>query len=145
VVSLTARDAARAGDPGVLTENRAAALPDKSGALSIELTTAQVRHVVGAAREEGLMSVLLSHRRELGERLEFSQAWLENPSLSRSLLIGLLMLAAFPFDGSYIGNASLAEALDLNASTCHRYLSTLLEIGLIERDPQTRLYRLPPT
>ncbi len=91
------------------------------------------------------MSALLSHRRELGERLEFSRAWLENPSLSRSLLIGLLMLAAFPPDGSYIGNATLAKALDLNSSTCHRYLSTLLEIGLVDRDPYTRLYRLPPT
>ncbi|MHB8241725.1 MAG: helix-turn-helix domain-containing protein [Solirubrobacteraceae bacterium] len=113
--------------------------------MSIELTPAQVRHVVDAARKEGSMVALLSHRCELGEPLEFSQAWLENPSLSRSLLIGLLMLSAFPSDGSYIGNATLAKTLDLNSSTCHRYLSTLLEIGLVERDPHTRHYRLPPT
>ena len=32
--------------------------------------------------------------------------------------------------------------LDMNPSTAHRYLSTLLAVGLLERNPDTRRYRL---
>jgi DNA-binding IclR family transcriptional regulator len=30
----------------------------------------------------------------------------------------------------------------MGASTTHRYVSTLLEVGLLERDPVSREYRL---
>ena len=53
------------------------------------------------------------------------------------------MLAVFPVDGSYLGNADLARMLGMNQSTTHRYLSTLVAVGLVERDPATRRYRLP--
>ena len=68
---------------------------------------------------------------------------LDDGRLSRSLLHGLLMLAVFPVDGSYLGNADLARMLGMNQSTTHRYLSTLVAVGLVERDPATRRYRLP--
>lgn len=66
----------------------------------------------------------------------------QDPRLSRSLLSGLLLVASLPEDGSYLGNAQLARMLGMNVSTVHRYLQTLVSVGLVERDPSTRRYRL---
>ncbi len=87
--------------------------------------------------------MLLSGRPELGEIRTAGFDQLNDRRLSRSLLAGLLMLMSFPTDGSYVGNAELARTLDMNASTTHRYLSTLVAVGLVERDPDTRRCRLP--
>jgi DNA-binding IclR family transcriptional regulator len=62
--------------------------------------------------------------------------------LSRSLLPGLLLLTSLPLDGSYLGNAEVARMIGMNASTAHRYVSILVEVGLVERDSTTRRYRL---
>ncbi len=67
---------------------------------------------------------------------------LDDPRLSRSLLAGLLMLASVPADGGYVANAELARTLGMNPSTAHRYVSTLVAVGLLERDPDSRRYRL---
>jgi DNA-binding IclR family transcriptional regulator len=37
----------------------------------------------------------------------------------------------------------LAGRLEMSPSTTHRYLTTLLAVGLIEQDPRTRRYRVP--
>jgi DNA-binding IclR family transcriptional regulator len=37
----------------------------------------------------------------------------------------------------------VAGELGLGVSTTHRYASTLLEVGLLERDPVSREYRRP--
>ncbi len=63
-------------------------------------------------------------------------------NLSSSLLSGLLVLAAFPADGSSLGNAEVARMMGMNPSTAHRYITTLVVAGLLERDPGTRRYRL---
>ena len=68
---------------------------------------------------------------------------LENPRLSRSLLLGLLVLACFPPDGSFLPVKEAARILDASASTTHRYCKTLVAVGLLERDPRTRRYRQP--
>jgi DNA-binding IclR family transcriptional regulator len=34
-----------------------------------------------------------------------------------------------------------SQRLDLNASSTHRYLATLVAIGLVDRDPGSRRYR----
>ena len=67
---------------------------------------------------------------------------MEDRRLSRSLLSGLLVLSCFPADGGYLGIAELARMLDMNTSTTHRYVTTLLAVGLLERDSATRRYRL---
>jgi DNA-binding IclR family transcriptional regulator len=36
----------------------------------------------------------------------------------------------------------VAHELEMGASTTHRYISTLVEVGLLERDPVSRKYRL---
>jgi hypothetical protein len=113
-----------------------------AGTISIELSPSQVDRVVRGAADRGNMSVLLSGLSDVREVLAREPSQMEDSRLSRSLLAGLLMLASFPTDGSYIGNAEIARILDMNPSTTHRYVSTLVAVGLLERDPATRRYRL---
>jgi hypothetical protein len=69
----------------------------------------------------------------------------ENPRLSRSLLRGLAMLTCFGPDGRERGIVELARDLGMSPSTAHRYALTLVELGLLERCPKTRKYRLAGT
>jgi IclR-like helix-turn-helix domain-containing protein len=114
----------------------------------IELSKAQVDQVVRTAGQGGAMSVLLSSLRDPKWSLGLeSEDWaypaqMEDRRLSRSLLSGLLVLSCFPPDGGYLGIAELARMLDMNTSTTHRYVTTLLAVGLLERDPATRRYRV---
>jgi IclR-like helix-turn-helix domain-containing protein len=118
------------------------------GTVLIELSKAQVDQVVRTAGQGGAMSVLLSSLRDPNWALGIeSEEWaypaqMEDRRLSRSLLSGLLVLSCFPPDGGYLGIAELARMLDMNTSTTHRYVTTLLAVGLLERDPATRRYRL---
>jgi hypothetical protein len=108
----------------------------------IELSPTQVDRVVRGAAESGNMSVLLSGLKDVREVLSQEPRQMDDSRLSRSLLAGLLMLACFPTDGAFLGNAEIARMLDMNPSTAHRYVSTLVAVGLLERDPATRRYRL---
>jgi IclR helix-turn-helix domain len=119
-----------------------------AGKVMIELSKSQVDQVVRGAGEGGTMSILLSALRDPDWTLAVdSEDWsypeqMEDRRLSRSLLSGLLVLSCFPPDGGYLGIAELARMLDMNTSTTHRYVTTLLAVGLIERDPATRRYRI---
>jgi hypothetical protein len=119
-----------------------------SGAITIELSKAQVDKVIRAAGQGGTMSVLLTALKDPNWALALdSGEWvqpeqMEDRRLSRSLLSGLLVLSSFPADGEYLGIAELARMLGLNTSTTHRYVTTLLAVGLLERDSSTRRYRL---
>jgi hypothetical protein len=106
-----------------------------------ELSALQVDRVVRATADGGSIAVLLSGRSDLSKALAVSLEGLDDRRLSRSLLAGLVMLASFPADGSYLGNAEVARLLDMNQSTAHRYVSTLVAVGLLERHPDTRRYR----
>jgi hypothetical protein len=108
----------------------------------VELSPSQVDRVVRAASEGGSMSVLLSGLENVRGAIEAQPAQFNDSRLSSSLLAGLMLLASFPTDGSYLGNAQLARMLGMNVSTVHRYLQTLVAVGLVERDPSTRRYRL---
>jgi len=65
-----------------------------------------------------------------------------DPRMSRSLLRGLSILTCFGPDGGARGIVEIAEELRMSPSTTHRYALTLVELGLLERCPQTRKYRL---
>ncbi len=116
--------------------------------ISIELSQLQVDQIVRAAGEDGAMSVLLSALKDpswtpaLDSHEGVHPAQMDDRRLSRSLLSGLLVLFCFPGDGGYLGIAQLARMLEMNTSTTHRYVTTLLAVGLLERDPVTRRYRL---
>jgi hypothetical protein len=109
--------------------------------VSIELSAAQVDQVVRAASAGGSMSVLLSGVADVRATLA-ARPQPENSRLSGSLLCGLLVLASFPTDGSYLTIAEVARMTGRSPSTAHRYVSTLISVGLLEQDPRTRQYRL---
>ncbi|HEY2141592.1 MAG TPA: helix-turn-helix domain-containing protein [Solirubrobacteraceae bacterium] len=66
-----------------------------------------------------------------------------DPRMSRSLLRGLSLLTCFGPNGDARGIVELAAELGMSPSTAHRYAVTLVELGLLERCPDTRKYRLP--
>lgn len=112
--------------------------------VQLELSRAQVDQIVRAASEAGSISLLLTGLGDSREALEKAQVEVGNTdaNLSSSLLSGLLVLAAFPPDGSSLGNAEVARTMGMNPSTAHRYITTLVVAGLLEKDPNTRRYRL---
>jgi hypothetical protein len=135
----------RRGNGGQLSQSVASAedtaVPQ---AVSIELSKAQVAQVMRSASGEGAhVSAMLYGLAGVREAM-VSLSDPESHRLSRSLLAGLLTFASFPDDGSYLGNAEVARLLGMNPSTTHRYVSTLVEVGLLERHPSTRRYRLAP-
>jgi DNA-binding MarR family transcriptional regulator len=108
--------------------------------ITIELSKAQVNGVVReAAEDDGLLGLLGG----LGEMdVQRLSAQLDDVRLSRSLLRGLMVLASFPADGIARSVTDVAHQLGLGISTTHRYISTLVEVGVLERDPESRQYRL---
>jgi hypothetical protein len=110
--------------------------------VAIELTPSQVDRVIRDATGAGNMSILLSGQSGIKQLLAHDPKLLHSPKISTSLLRGLRVLASLPPDGGYIGVSDLARELEESVSTTHRYLATFQMVGLIERDPTTRKYRL---
>jgi hypothetical protein len=106
--------------------------------ISITLSPAQVDAVVRAAnnsRSPSISTVIGGYQ----------PVDVEDPRLSRSLLRGLSLLSCFGPDGAERGIIEMAGHLGMSPSTTHRYASTLVELGLLERCPKTRKYRPPGT
>ena len=104
--------------------------------ITITLSPAQVDHVVHAAsssRGPGISTLI-------GSYLPSDS---DDPRLSRSLLRGLSLLGCFASSETARGIVELAHDAGMSPSTAHRYASTLVELGLLERDPKSRKYRLP--
>lgn len=109
--------------------------------ISITLSRSQVNQVLRQASHEpgvaGALSGLTDHARLARVYRSMDN---DGPQLSRSLLIGLIVLCCFPEDGSTLGINELAGILGLGTSTAFRYIATLVAAGLLERDPKTRRY-----
>lgn len=142
---------------------------DARASIAIELSSTQVAAVVRAAsgsRAPSVSSLVADalhaplatngaadgragrngKGRAVSDLLELTSALDDtDPRLSRSLLRGLSILTRFSADGSSRGIVELARELGMSASTTHRYAATLVELGLLERCPETRRYRLPQT
>lgn len=113
-----------------------------TGRISIELTGAQVDRVMRDASHEQNLAGLLRGLDAEGSLAGRYQALSASPRLSRSLMLGLLVFAAMPRDGAALAVTDMAAKLDMSPSTTHRYMTTLLALGLLEQDPRTRRYRL---
>jgi DNA-binding MarR family transcriptional regulator len=79
---------------------------------------------------------------DLLNRVENTPAYSDR-RLSRALLRGLAVLACFGPERETLGLMEIAEQLGLNGSTIHRYVITLVAVGLLEQSPETRKYSLP--
>lgn len=62
----------------------------------------------------------------------------------KTLARGLHVLAYFTPEKSEASLTDLAEALNCDSSTASRFAYTLQELGYLERDEQTKLYRISP-
>lgn len=113
--------------------------------ITIELSKAQIDQIFREGGKDGGLRELIGGLDAVAgfEAVESmaSLAELNDPRLSRSLLRGLTVLTSFDPDGAGRKVTDVADELDLGASTTHRYVSTLLEVGLLERDPVSRRYR----
>ncbi|HYM46811.1 MAG TPA: helix-turn-helix domain-containing protein [Solirubrobacteraceae bacterium] len=109
--------------------------------ISITLSKTQIKQIMREAADEEGLAALLGRLSTLN--LASYADRVEDDRFSRSLLRGLMVLAAFPPDGSARQITDVAKQLGLGASTTHRYAVTLVELGLLERDPVSRHYRLP--
>jgi Fic family protein len=134
------RAVAQKGTRNLASAKRAS---EQEGIVMLTLSPAQVEHVLRSATAdtEAGAAGLLSADQLSGARERRYRALLDDRRLSRSLLAGLLVLTCFPPSGE-MGIADLARRLDMRTSTIHRYVSTLLAAGLLERDPVSRQYRL---
>ena len=104
--------------------------------ITVTLSPTQVDEVVRAAARSRAPSVSTVIRGYLPTDSD-------DPRLSRSLLRGLSLLTCFGPDGAARGIVELARDAGMSPSTAHRYASTLVELGLLERCPKSRKYRLP--
>jgi hypothetical protein len=106
--------------------------------ISITLSPTQIDEIVHAATQSRApsLSTLIGG---------YMPTDTNDPRVSRSLLRGLAILTCFGPDGAPRGILELARELGMSPSTTHRYAFTLVELGLLERCPKTRKYRLPGT
>lgn|ERR1700685_3395543 len=135
---------------------------DEPISISIALSPAQIDEVVRAASRGRTPSVSTLIAESLQAPLQAGDATASetpaeresrlggymptdhiDPRLSRSLMRGLSILTCFGPDGGARGIVELAGDLKMSPSTAHRYALTLVELGLLERCPKTRKYRLP--
>jgi hypothetical protein len=107
----------------------------------VELTRAQVDRVVRATAGKGTLATLLE-RGSVGKAGEQLPDRFNDPRLSRSLLVGLWVLSLMPTDGTWVSVSRIASIAEMSASTSQRYLATLVAVGIAERDPRTRKYRV---
>jgi hypothetical protein len=107
--------------------------------VSLGLTASQVAKVIAQASADAEGAELLAGLARPEELA--SSPLLNDRTIARSLLFGLVVLICFPADGSERGVKELARELDLPRSTTHRYIHTLHVVGLLEQDPLTRRYR----
>lgn len=115
----------------------------QANGISIMLTQAQITSIM---REGGSRaSSLLGSLEDLSAAADLIDGASAKAAVSRSTLRALLVLAAYPADGSYRALADVAREVGYNASTTHRYTSTWLAVGLLEQDPRSRRYRRIPS
>jgi len=115
--------------------------------ITLTLSIPQVGHVLREATGTGgLRGTLLGQVDDLRVAIAavLQGPELDIPKISLSALKALDVWCAFAPPGTIRGIHEIAHEVGLSASTTHRYAQTLLAIGLLERDPQTNKYRIPP-
>jgi hypothetical protein len=106
----------------------------------IALTEDQVAEVVRDVAGEGLVRSLAAIS-DFEELRRVAVPLLADRACSRETLRSLLVLVAFPTDGSDVDLISVASLVGLVPSTTHRYVRTWRSVGLLEQDPLTHRYR----
>jgi hypothetical protein len=111
------------------------------GGVTIALTEAQVAEVLREASGGMGLARLMAGIGDLEELRGVVLPLLDDVKCSRSTFRALMVLVAFPADGSEHDLTEVARRLELSPSTTHRYVSTWMAVGLLEQDPRSRRYR----
>jgi DNA-binding MarR family transcriptional regulator len=109
--------------------------------VTISLTEAQVAEVLSEASGGFGLEQAMTGMGDLDELRSVVVPLLDDVKCSRSTFRALLVLVAFPADGSEHDLTDIARRLQLSPSTTHRYISTWMAVGLLEQDPRSRRYR----
>ena len=111
--------------------------------LSITLTQAQAAQLLRDASSRQKLAEVVAGLDVPGEFLESALRVMDDERYSSSLARAMIVFAAIPGDGRARSVTDLADQTGMSASAVHRYLSTFAEMGLLERDPASRMYRRP--
>ncbi len=109
--------------------------------VTITLTDRQVRQVLREASGRTSLASVLPEVGGLEVLRSVVLSLKDDATCSRSTLRALLVLAAFPADGSERELSDVARQLGLSPSTTHRYIGTWMAVGMLEQDPRSRRYR----
>lgn len=71
-----------------------------------------------------------------------SGAQLKEARFSQSLETGMLIMRGFSSDRPIQGIADVADRMEASRSTVHRYMTTLVVLGMLEQDHVSRRYRV---
>jgi hypothetical protein len=112
--------------------------------VSITLTDWQVARVISEASGGTGVTALLAGLNNPQTLRSSVLALLDEERYSRSILRALLVLGAFPADGSERELTDLARQIDLSPSTTHRYIATWTALGCLKQEPRSRRYSRPP-
>jgi hypothetical protein len=106
----------------------------------LALVAREMSHGAGLAKSLSGVSGLEQLRRVVSPLMG-------DESYNRSTFRALLVLAAFPTDGSERGLRDVAVDVGLSPSVAHHYIRTLFAAYVLEQDPGSRRYRraLPGT
>ncbi len=113
--------------------------------LSITLNKGQVARLLRDARAHEETQAVILGLGPPAELLLAAQKLMDDAHdrYPRSLVRGMVIFASFPADGKLCSVTELARRLKMSSSGVHRYIMTLVELGLLERDPKSRKYRRP--
>lgn len=106
--------------------------------ISLVLTTEQVELVIADVAARAGQGEPLSLVMPPGE-LAVS-ALLEDRTVSRSLLYGLMAYSCLPLDGGERELKEIAKVLDVSPRVAGRYVHTLALVGLVEQSPGSRKF-----
>lgn len=113
--------------------------------IQIRLSDGQVAQVVQEAGDGGIKTLLFAHLDEGGIRQTLIELLddplINSPGISRSVVIGWVVFAAFTPPGIHRGVIEVARELEMTPSTAHRYITTLTVLGLLEQTVKSR-YRI---
>jgi hypothetical protein len=109
--------------------------------VTITLSDAQVAHITRGLSGESPLTGFVAGLTGAAGFEDSVQSMLSNTRYSQSLLRALLVLAAFPIDGSELALSDVTSQLDWSPSTTHRYFVTWAAVGALERNPDSRRYR----
>ncbi len=99
-----------------------------------------------ASRDGGMREFLFTQigngevRKALADVL--NDPLLDDPGISQGMVKGFVALCTLTPLGREVGATEIAAELGVGTSTIHRYLRTLVLLGLIEQVPGKRRYRL---